>query len=53
MNEIVNKTEIFKKLIQYLKKSYTETDSADTFKLIIRVLGDFIEIESEELEKVK
>jgi len=44
MQEIVNKTQIFSKLISFLQKSHNNPDNINTFKLILKALGNYISI---------
>jgi len=45
--EIVNKTELFKKIINFLQKSHNEEDNISTFKQLMISLGNYISIKDE------
>ncbi|EAR92909.2 zinc finger, C2H2 type family protein (macronuclear) [Tetrahymena thermophila SB210] len=54
VSEVINKNEIFKKLIKYLQKSYKEQNEIQTFRLILCALRNFIqppEDEEKELDQ--
>lgn len=44
ISEIVNKNELFKKLIRFLQRSYNDVENISTFKLILKALGNYIQI---------
>lgn len=56
MNELVNKNELFKKIVQYLQKqisNFTNREDKQTFTLIIDLLSNFINInEYENLQDI-
>lgn len=47
MSDIINKSEIFKKLTHFLIKSSSMEDNIENFKLIMKCLSYFIEIPDE------
>ncbi|EGR27925.1 MIR domain protein [Ichthyophthirius multifiliis] len=51
VNQIVTKKEIFKKLINFLIKAHNLDDQIETSKLILIILGNFIQIKTEEIQK--
>ncbi|EGR30411.1 MIR domain protein [Ichthyophthirius multifiliis] len=50
INEIINKGEIFRKLINFLEKAHNDNTCTSTFKLVLNVLGNFIEIDDYKLQ---
>ncbi len=47
IKEMINKNTIFRKLIDFLVKAHGNEENIPTFKLILRTLGNFIDIEEE------
>lgn len=51
MAEHINKTEIFKKLIQFLSKGHNQPNCTPTLKQVLRALGNYIIISGDNIDK--